>query len=61
MFGLFFVLLVLILMLAGKPLWAVKLPGDFVIRRGAMQIYVPLGTSLVLSLLLNFVVHYLRS
>ncbi len=30
-----------------------RLPGDFVIERGGMTIYLPLGTGLVLSIVLS--------
>lgn len=32
-----------------------RLPGDFYIRRGNFALYLPLGTSLVLSLLLSLI------
>jgi hypothetical protein len=60
MFGVFFVVIGLILMLAGKLPWIGKLPGDLFIRRGNLQIYVPLGTSLILSLLLSLVLRLFR-
>jgi hypothetical protein len=34
--------------------WIGKLPGDLVIKRGNVTIYLPLATSLILSLLLSF-------
>jgi len=40
-----------VMLLAGVPLG--RLPGDFVIRRGGMTIYVPVGTSVVVSVLLS--------
>jgi len=41
---------------AGLP----RLPGDFVFRRGSLTVFLPLGTSLVLSLLLTFLLLLLR-
>jgi uncharacterized protein HemY len=37
--------------MAGVPLG--RLPGDFVIRRGSATVYVPLVTSLVVSIILT--------
>jgi predicted MFS family arabinose efflux permease len=37
-----------------------RLPGDIVVRRGAFSFYFPLGTSVVLSVLLTFVLMLLR-
>lgn len=61
MFGLFFLTIGLLLMLAGKLPLVGKLPGDFYIRRGNFQIYLPIGTSLILSLILSLVLRYFRS
>lgn len=45
----------------GPPLpWLGRLPGDFTIRRGPLTIYLPLGTSLVLSVLLTLILYLLR-
>ncbi len=37
-----------------------RLPGDFVIRRGTFSLYLPLGTSVVLSVLVTLVLAFLR-
>ncbi len=37
-----------------------RLPGDFVIRRGAFTFYFPLATSVVLSVLLTLLLMFLR-
>ncbi len=37
-----------------------RLPGDFVIRRGAFTFYFPLATSVVLSVLLTFLLMLFR-
>jgi predicted MFS family arabinose efflux permease len=45
-------------MMAGLPLG--RLPGDFVVRRGAFTFYVPLATSVLLSLLVTLLLQWLR-
>ena len=45
-------------MMLGLPLG--RLPGDLVIRRGHTTVYLPLATSLVLSLVLSLVFTWLR-
>lgn len=37
-----------------------RLPGDFVVRRPGFTVYFPLGTSIVVSLLLSFLLWLLR-
>jgi hypothetical protein len=37
-----------------------RLPGDIVVRRGAFTFYFPLGTSVVLSLVITFLLVLLR-
>ncbi len=37
-----------------------RLPGDFVVRRGAFTFYLPLATSIVLSVLLTLLLMFLR-
>lgn len=60
-----FVFLILILgaifSLGGRLPIVGRLPGDLVIQRGRWTIFVPLGTSLVISLLLGLVLRVLRS
>ena len=54
----FGVLLVVVggaLMLFGR----VHLPGDLVFRRGSVTVYVPLATSLILSVALTLVVNFI--
>ena len=45
-------------MMLGVPLG--RLPGDIVIRRGQATFYVPLATSIVVSLVLSLVLWLLR-
>ena len=47
-----------LLMLVGIPFG--RLPGDLVYRRGSFTAYVPIGTSIVLSVLLTLLVVLLR-
>ena len=35
--------------------WIGKLPGDIVIKKGNMSLYLPLGTSVLISILLSLV------
>jgi uncharacterized membrane-anchored protein len=46
----------LLLGLAGKVPWLGRLPGDIVIERDGVRIYIPIMTSLLLSVLLTLVV-----
>ncbi len=52
-------LLGLVLMLIGKLAGPGRLPGDIVIQRSNLTVYIPLGTMLVLSLLLTLVLNLL--
>lgn len=59
-----FIILGLIFTLAGRiPLWG-RLPGDTHIRRGQAEIYIPLATCILLSILatitLNLIPRFLR-
>jgi Protein of unknown function (DUF2905) len=47
-----------LLMMLGFPLG--RLPGDFVYRRGNITFYFPLGTSILISLILTLVFTLLR-
>lgn len=58
--GLGIVALGLLLMLAGKLPWLGKLPGDIHIKRENYSVYVPLTTSLLLSLVLSLVMWLLK-
>ncbi len=51
--GLLLVLVGLILTFSGKFPWLGRLPGDIRIERDNFSIYFPLGTSLLLSLILS--------
>ena len=47
-----------VLIMLGLPLG--RLPGDVVLRRGNFAVYVPIGTCIVLSLLLTLLLTFLR-
>lgn len=46
--------------LSGKFFGLGRLPGDIVVRRGNFTLYVPLATSILLSLVLTLVLRILR-
>jgi hypothetical protein len=45
-------------MMAGAPIG--RLPGDFTWRRGPVTVYVPLATSIIISVVLTIVLALLR-
>jgi hypothetical protein len=47
-----------LVMVAGFPLF--RLPGDFTVRRGPVTFYLPLASSILLSILLTLVMMFLR-
>jgi hypothetical protein len=47
-----------LLVMAGFPLG--RLPGDMTVRRGAFTFYFPLGTSILLSVLLTLLMYWVR-
>ncbi len=53
------ILLGLILMLAGKIPFLGRLPGDIVIEKRNFTFYFPLGTSIILSILLTLILYVL--
>jgi hypothetical protein len=50
----------LVLTLADRIPWLGRLPGDFVLRRGGFTLYVPLATSVLLSVLVTLVLQLFR-
>jgi len=49
-----------VLLLAADAVGLGRLPGDFVFGRGNVKVYVPLATSLILSLVLTLILSALR-
>ena len=47
-----------LVMMAGFPLF--RLPGDFTVRRGPVTFYLPLASSILLSILLTLVLMFFR-
>lgn len=58
-FGIVSVTLGALLLVAPRIPWLGRLPGDFLFERGGTTIYIPLATSLVLSLVLTLLVDIL--
>lgn len=54
-FGLVIVAAGVLLLLVGRVPWLGRLPGDIHVQRGNWTFYVPLGTSILLSLVLSLV------
>jgi len=55
--GVFIVLVGLVLMLMGRVPWLGRLPGDISIQRGNWSFYVPLTTSILISVLLSVLLY----
>ena len=47
-----------VVVMMGVPLG--RLPGDFTVRRGSFTFYVPLATSIVVSILLTLLLQWFR-
>lgn len=60
LFGIFLVLIGVLLLLSDKLPWIGRLPGDIVIRKDRFTFYFPLATCILLSLLLTFLFWILR-
>lgn len=58
--GVILALVGVLLLLAPKIPWLGKLPGDIVWRRGNFTFYFPLGTSILLSIVLTLLLYLLR-
>lgn len=58
--GLVIALLGVVITFAGKLPWLGRLPGDITIKREHFTFYFPLGTCILLSLLLSFILWLLR-
>jgi len=55
--GLLIALAGVVLMLVGRVPWLGRLPGDIHIERGNFSFYVPLATSLLLSVVLTLLLY----
>lgn len=53
--GIFIIALGLLFLFAGKIPWIGRLPGDIVIERKNFTLYIPIMTSIILSILLTLV------
>jgi hypothetical protein len=49
-----------VLLLAPKLPWLGRLPGDFTYRRGNFTFYFPLGTCILLSVILTLILYWFR-
>ena len=56
-FGVVLVLLGLVFLIGPRIPFVGRLPGDFLIRRGDTTVYLPLATSLVLSLVISILLN----
>lgn len=56
-FGVLIVLVGLVLMLVGRVSWLGRLPGDIVVQRGNWTLYLPLATSILISVVLSLVLY----
>jgi hypothetical protein len=54
-FGVILVVVGLALLLAPKIPWLGRLPGDIVIKRENFSFYFPLGTSILISIILSLI------
>jgi hypothetical protein len=59
-FGLLLAAVGLVLTFAGKVPWLGRLPGDIVVERPSFRLYLPLATSVLISLLLTGILWLLR-
>jgi H+/Cl- antiporter ClcA len=58
--GIVLVLVGTAVLLVGRVPWLGRLPGDIVIRRDNFMLYIPLASSLLLSVVISFLVYLLR-
>jgi len=58
--GLLLVAVGAVLLLAPKIPWLGKLPGDLTWQRGRFTVYFPLGTCILLSLILTLILYLFR-
>ncbi len=59
-FGIILVVVGVIILLAPKIPWLGRLPGDFTWHRGKVTVYFPLGTCILISIILTLIMYFLR-
>ena len=60
MFGIFIVVVGLLLLAAPKIPWLGRLPGDILIKKKNLTFYFPLATSIILSIILTVLINLFR-
>jgi hypothetical protein len=58
--GAVLVLVGLVFMLSGKIAWIGRLPGDIYIKKKDITFYFPLGTSILLSIILSLILWFIN-
>jgi hypothetical protein len=58
--GVILLLAGLVVQFAPRFPWPGRLPGDIVIGRGNFKMYIPIGTSIILSLLISIVLYLIN-
>jgi hypothetical protein len=58
--GIMLVIVGAVFLLAGKIPWLGKLPGDIVIKRDNFTFYFPLGTCILISIVLSLILYLFR-
>lgn len=59
--GAIIVVIGVVLLFADKILFIGRLPGDFYIKKKNFTIYIPLATSILLSILLSLIFYFFRN
>lgn len=57
--GVFIIILGILFLFVGRIPWIGRLPGDIVIERKNINIYIPITTSIILSILLTIIFWFL--
>jgi hypothetical protein len=55
--GMLLIVVGVVFLVAGRVTWLGRLPGDILIERENVRIFIPIGTMLLLSLLLTVIVN----
>ena len=58
--GIVLVLVGAVVLVAGRVPWLGRLPGDIMIRRDNFTVYIPLASSLLLSVVISLLLYLLR-